>query len=986
MNARRQSYRSGGRIGLGVWQAACLGCLLAAMSGQGANYLTRVWQTEQGLPQNTVTAILQTADGYLWIGTQQGLARFDGTRFVVFNSANIPAFKSDCISALLADPEDGLWIGTEGGGVIRCRAGHFQNWSVLDGLSSDMVTSLAAGADGDIWVGTVYGLNRFQAGRFTTYTEAEGLPGAEVLALAADGKGGLWVGTEQGLGRFAEGELHAVESGDLRIERLIVDRVGDVWVGGQAYGLLRAKQGQGALQPVLPVGQVTALGQASPDGLWVGMGGERLQRVQSGRTIGIERQPLEAPITCLHEDREGNLWVGTEGGGLARLTPRQLVTLTRKEGLPGDVVNALMEDAAGRLWVGSQAGDVLVHENDHFARVSLSDRDVRSAPVLALCASPDGSVWIGTRGNGPFRWQQGKVTVPSLGGSSLPAIVTALFVDREAGIWVGTEAEGVLCRRDRESTRYTISNGLSRNEAICIAQTQDGAVWLGTRGAGLNRIHTNSVSTFGQKDGLASDAIRALHADADGALWIGTSAGLSVYHDGRFFTYTRRHGLMDDIISQIVSDDRGQLWLGCNRGLLCVPRRELIQVADGNRAWFTCVPFGTQDGMLSPECLGGRQSAALKDRAGRLWFATLRGLVRVELSPSRAADLGPTVLLERAWLNEEEVVADPIAGRGEPARMQLVRVPPGGAKLELQYTATTLRAPEKTRFRYRLEGFDPEWVNAGENRRALYSQLPAGEYRFRVAACNANGVWNLEGATLGVIVLPHFWETAPFKVVLGVGAVAAVGAGLRLRRSRQRQLERLRLRIAGDLHDDLGSNLSSIALLSRRIRRQTPLPEAARGELDEIEQIARKTTQAIRDIIWFIEPERDTLADLVRRMQEVANVMLAEVQCTFTASSVPASGRISPEFRRNVFLVFKEAVHNVVCHAHCTQVEIYVAAAGEEFSVTVRDNGRGFMLNLPATGNGLKQMQLRMARLGGRCVVHSEPGQGTRVEFFMRVR
>ena len=326
------------------------------------------------------------------------------------------------------------------------------------------------------------------------------------------------------------------------------------------------------------------------------------------------------------------------------------MTLTRKEGLPGDVVNALMEDAAGRLWVGCQTGDVLVHENDRFARVPLSDRDVRSAPVLALCAGPDASVWIGTRGNGSFLWQQGKVTVPSLGGSSLPAIVTALFVDREAELWVGTEAEGVIRQRGRESTRYTTSDGLSQNEASCIAQTRDGAVWLGTRGAGLNRIQTNSVATFGRKDGLATEAIRALHADAEGALWIGTSAGLSVYHDGRFFTYTRRHGLMDDVISQIVSDDRGRLWLGCNRGLLRVLRRELIEVAEGNRPWVTCVPFGTQDGMLNPECLGGRQSAALKDRAGRLWFATVRGLVRVEPSPSKAAARAPTVLLERAWL------------------------------------------------------------------------------------------------------------------------------------------------------------------------------------------------------------------------------------------------------------------------------------------------------------------------------------------------
>jgi ligand-binding sensor domain-containing protein/signal transduction histidine kinase len=963
-----------------------LAAVLSVHPARSTAYLTRVWQTEQGLPQNTVTAIVQTPDGYLWIGTQHGLARFDGVRFVVFNSANVAAFKSDRISALLADPEDGLWIGTEGGGVIRCRDGQFQNWSVLDGLSSDMVTSLTAGAEGDVWVGTVYGLNRFQAGRFITYTVAEGLPGSEVLALTTDGQGRLWVGTERGLGQMTGGKLQPVESDGLRVEQLVVDQTGDVWAGGPTSGLMRVKQGQSVLQQVPTSGRVTALCAGSGDVLWVGLGAAGLQRMHVGKATNVQHPPLEAPVTCLYEDREGNLWAGTEGGGLVRLTPRQLFTFTSKDGLAGDVINALVEDAAGRLWVGSQTGDVLVYQNDRFARVSLADRGARSAPVLSLCGSPDGSVWIGTRGSGPFHWQQGNVVAPNLGGGSLPAIVTALFVDRETGVWMGTEAEGVIYLRDRKARRYTTSDGLSRNEAICIAQTPDGATWLGTRAAGLNRIESGRISTFGRADGLGSDAIRALHADAEGSLWIGTSAGLSVYHDGQFFTYTRRHGFRDDIISQIVSDDLGRLWLGCNRGLLRIARHELLEVAAGRRDWLTYVPFGTRDGMLNTECLGGRQSAALKDRTGRLWFATVRGLVRVDPSPNVAAARLPTVLLERAWLNEEEILPDRLVSGGKPARTQAVRVPPGSAKLELQYTATTLRAPEKTRFRHRLEGFDTQWINAGENRRALYSRLPAGEYEFRVAACNEEGVWNLEGATLAVVVPPHYWETTAFKVAVAVAAAGGLGGLIWLRQKRRRELERLRLRIAGDLHDDLGSHLSSIALLSQRVRRRTPLSEVAQGELEEIEQIARKTTQSIRDIIWFIEPDRDTLADLVRRMQEVACLMLAEVDCEFEVRAAPAASRISPEFRRNMFLVFKEAIHNVVRHAHCTRVEISVSGDGGRLLVSVRDNGRGFSLNSPVAGNGLKQMQLRLTRLGGQCAIRSKPGQGTTVEFAARVR
>ncbi|MDB6133946.1 MAG: Two component regulator, sensor protein [Verrucomicrobiales bacterium] len=956
--------------------------------------LVRVWQTEQGLPQNTVTAVTRTRDGYCWIGTLHGLARFDGLRFVVFNSSNTPAFKSDRISALAQDTTGNLWIGTQGGGVVRLRggggdaaaagagAGAFTHFSVAQGLASDMTTCLTAGANGAVWVGTVYGLSCFHGERFTTFRTRDGLPGTEILALATDGAGGIWIGTNLGPAHWEKGML-TPHHWLMPVDGLADAGNGEMWVSGKSFGLLRGQiSSVRKMRQMLPLGRVTALSACPGGAAWAAMEDGALWRFESGGKTAVGAALPPGGIRSLYQDDERNVWAGLNGGGLARLKERQLIPVPAPGGGTGtDAVIALAGDREGRLWAGGASGELMLFQKDRFHAVDAGPGFGAKGPILTLCAGSGGSLWIGKRGGGLYRWDQGNVSVPDAGGKSIAAVVTALFEDQSGQLWIGTEAEGILNYHGGKFTRFTRRDGFSRDQANCIAQQPDGTLWFGTADGGINCLRNGGVRTFRTADGLGSDSVRALLVDRAGLLWVGTTDGLSLYRNGRFFSFTARQGLTHGMVSQIGGDNAGHFWLGSNRGLLRVPRGELLEVAEGVRARVTAVPFGSGDGMPSPECPGGRQNATLMDPAGRLWFTTIRGLVAMDRpAPETTPPPAPSAMVEQVALDDGTALADPlIFGQGVTFPGGLT-VPPGLRRLEFQFTAPSLRSPEKILFRHRMKGLDADWTYSGTGRNAMYFRLPFGTYEFQVEASGEEGRW-AGSPGVAVVVRPHYWETTLFKAGIGVAVVLAAAGLLGLRSQRRRELEQVRLRIAGDLHDELGSNLAGIVLLSRRVGRQSAISERERGELGEISRIAVQTTQAARDIVWFINPSCDTPREMILRMRETAAILLTDIPYDFQAPEATDQESLPPEFRRHLFLAFKELLHNVVRHSGATRVEIAVHSINRVFSISVRDNGVGFDPETIQHSGGLKNAQLRLKRLHGELHVRSRPGGGSLIEF-----
>lgn len=746
-------------------------------------YSRQAWRSSEGLPQNTVSAIVQTRDGYLWLATYEGVARFDGVRFAVFDRSNTDAMAQNHVSALLEARDGTLWVGTYGGGLLRYRNRRFEAYAAIDGAPHDLVTALAEDVDGGIWVGTTGGgVFVLRGGRTTRYTSREGLPDDQVLSLAASKDGGVWVGTTAGVARLGRGTaLHGPELGlpSAAITALLEEANGALWVG-TAEGLLRRQRGS-TERYGRPHGLadtfVRSLYQDREKTLWVGTSGG-LHRWHDGRfDVMTAREGLSrGAVVSLCEDREGSLWVGTDGGGLNRLRDGKVFTLTSADGLSTDAVYTIAGERAGGLWIGGASSDLV-----HFAGGALSPNPsgglLAGSTVLALFEDSRGRLWIGTD-RGLYLSERGRMRAFGERQELAETGVRAIAEDRQGAIWIGTETSGLRRYADGHLTAFGAPQGLRSSEIRAIHVDRKGTLWVATYG-GLSRLEGPRFVTYTPAVAPSSALMRSIHEDATrDTLWVGTyGGGLHRFRDNRFATITSRQGLASDVVYQVLEDDRGRLWMSSNKGIFHVPKAELEAVADGRSATVHSTLYGEKDGMRSRECNGG-SPAGWKTSDGRLWFPTFEGVVVVDPSGIVTNPQPPPIVLEEA------VVDDRSLDLGSE-----IRIGPGNHRLEFRFTGLSLAAPQAVRFSYRLLGFDAKWVDAGSRRSAFYTNLPPGRYTLEVNAANEDGVRNPAPATLEFSLAPHFYQTPWFYVACAaaVGLMALGAHRWRTRALRQRE-------------------------------------------------------------------------------------------------------------------------------------------------------------------------------------------------------
>jgi signal transduction histidine kinase len=768
----------------------------------------------------------------------------------------------------------------------------------------------------------------------------------------------------------------------------------------------------------------------------MGMASTGLRRWRNGEVLSLTVQEglADNSVRCLLEDREGNLWVGTGAGGLHRVKPKKLRLVTTSDGLTHNVVMSLAEDSEGELWIGSNGGGLSVghartaaadvprlasfelrslatretNAPDHVAKSQTSlgaRRDLNmefasadlsylldNESLPSLLAARNGELWLGTWNSGLFRKTGAKLEQFNLARPDNDEPVLALCENSTGGLWVGTYQDGLKLFRNGVFTSFRATNGPSANCITSLAQDAAGRLWIGTGGGGLNCLSNGQFTVFTRQHGLAGDFVRTLYADAEGVLWIGTSQGLSWMENGRLAAITTRQGLWDDTISQILEDDQGRLWLGSNRGISRVPKAELERVADGKLASLTPVVFGKAEGLESLECTGGFCPAGLKTRDGRLWFSTVKGLAMVDPKHLPPDNPPPSVMLEQVRVNGQVPgAASPDSALQSFSTSTNLEIGPGIRRVEFQYTALNFTAPERIRFRYQLSGFDPEWVEADGRRVAEYSKLAPGHYHFRVVACNADGVWNEQGATLEVTCLPAFWQTVWFRLICAGAALGALGWVVRawaVRRLRQRlailqqqhALEKERTRIARDIHDELGTLLTEISLLSDHGNKHRGQPATVEADFGRISGTARAAVQAADGIVWAVNPRNDSLSHLANYLVHFAEdfFRLTDIRCRLDVPALVPPIPVSAHQRHHLLLATKEACNNVVRHSGATEVWVRLAVTEQEFSITVEDNGHGFSLEaVPADHDGLLNLRQRLADLGGRMELHSTPSQGT---------
>ena len=997
--------------------------------GRGAfAFSFRSWQREQGLPQNLVRALVQTRDGYIWVGTDDGVARFDGVRFVSFGWRE--GMRAAPVRQLFEDSRGALWIGSVGAGLTRFEDGQFTTYTVGDGLASDSITALAEDDNRRLWVGTESGINVWEAERWAAPTKETPFKGRPISTFFKDSRGGLWLGAAgAGIFQFRQGKFQRfteplVENLLMDAHCLLVDHAGRLWLGaGDDFLLCRegTEWRRYRIPRHLSRPYVTALAE-SPDGaIWAGSVSEGLFQFKQGKLLPVNASSgmLDNFVESLLVDREGNLWVGT-GAGLSQLRRKNVSAFGPDEGIGYGAVQGICEIIPGTIWAAKPNDGLYRWDGRMFSRLSAGGPSRPDQRVNTVLMARDGTCWVAA-GQGLWHFTQPRVSPDEVEGPILAGHdLLSLIEDRE-GIWAGA-SDGILWYVQNGSA--TAQTNFPQTSAItALLPEPDGSIWVGTDGAGLYRFRGSvraHYSKSAQTSGPLSDFIRALHRDGQGALWIGTAGGgLTRLEDDRFTTFTSREGLPDDTISQILEDDSGRLWLGSNRGIASVTRRELDDLAAGKIPAVYPRIYGRAEGMLSEECTGGFCPAGLKTKSGLLWFSTLKGIVAVDPRP-RADAPAPSVVLEEILV--DGLAAD--AGKKLPVSPKQIthaarearnpagtnsltstnagglEISPGRHRLEIRYTGLSFSAPDRVRFRYRMENLDADWVEAGLLRTAIYSYVPPGKYRFHVIACNSDGVWNEAGADLSLEVLPYFWQNRWFIGLAALGLLASVGGATRLveRRKHQRRLfrieqeralERERARIAQDLHDDLGSSLTRISLLSDLAKADKDNPVQVELHADKISQSAAQTVRALEEIVWAVRPGSDSLQSLVEYIAHVANEMFAggPTRCRLDIPHDLPPRVLPPEMRHNIFLIVKEALTNALKHSSAREVMVAVKCPGHALEIRVQDDGRGFngsghSENSPR--NGLGNMRRRAESIGADLAIESAAGAGATVT--LRVR
>jgi signal transduction histidine kinase/ligand-binding sensor domain-containing protein len=1028
----------------------------ADASGVAGDYLTDLWTADDGLPDSCVTAISQTPDGYLWVGTFNGLARFDGLRFEIFDPSNTPALGHAHICHLYADDNQTLWINTFDSSMTSFRDEIFSpEWkghgeadpeAALLSSSSNRVnfllnrgplrskpgsappgigweemvpTNRAAGAacledsEGTIWCRNAdKHLSRLAGTNFEMLPPTCGLGAALVNSMVKDSTGRLWVGTDAGIavwnGTHFRNASPTNSAGPVDVGFLSVAADGGIWA--VVDGRLRKAIGRrwvlevGQLKDVFK-GNLSRMGALDDHrgGVWLYDYGKGLWHVAADGKLQMFGSKDGFPTEharCFFEDREGNLWAGLDTGGLVRLCERRFRTIDQGGDISAKPARSVCEESDGTIWVGT-LGDGLERWRDGiFTNVEVPGGMGKESP-FCVCPDSGGRLWLSAGSEDLFvRDREGfKQVSPVVHG------VKSILTDQAGRIWVGTKSGLFVAEKDLPSL-FTLFEGTGQNIVRALAEDGLGNLWAGADDGTLFRIGANDTTTaFHAPQNTASQPasppIWSLLADKDGTIWIGSyRGGLMRFREGKFTRYGIHEGLPDNIICQILSDDADNLWLGSHQGIFRVAKAALNDFACGEIKTVPVTVFGRSDGLPSLECSGGYQPAAWRAHDGQLWFTTLRGAVSVQPAALRLNLLPPAVVIEEILLDGKSFLSS-LKGAEKPAlpgatydrKKGLLELPPGRHHLEFRYTGLSLVSSDRVQFRYRLEGADAGWVEAGTRRSVQYNLLPAGDYRFQVIACNSDRVWNETGASLLLKIPPHFYESLWFRVTAWMVATGLTAGAIwfsvtrRMHRkmeglARQQAVERERARIAKDIHDDLGANLTLIAVLGGLARQ-----EKAGERIEKMASTARQAVKSLDEIVWAVNPRNDTLGHLIDYLGQYAADYLraAGVRCRLDVSEPVPEREVSSNLRHNVFLAAKEALQNIVKHAHAGEAWLRIGATNEGLRIAIEDDGCGFeQAPENALADGLRNMRQRMKEINGVCRIESRAGIGTQIILELR--
>jgi ligand-binding sensor domain-containing protein len=944
-------------------------------------YVNDNWQTDQGLPENTVYSITQTKDGFLWLGTEEGVARFDGVRFTTFDKSNTPQIENNLINALFEDREGNLWIGTYGGGLTEYKNGKFVHYGIKQGLVDNHVICIYEDSQNVIWIGTTNGLSRLNHGRFELYRTDRGLIDNWIVTIADDFAGGVWIGTAKGLCHWQHEKITPVPiAGSQVVFCLYSEAPDDLWIGtfNTLKHLLHNHLDSYNLNTATPNIPVRTIYRDRDKNLLLGTLGNGLNRFRDGKFESFTTKEgfITDMVHSLYEDREGNLWIGSSNG-LGRLRNGKFLSYSPAEGLSFDRVWCVFEDSQNQVWIGTDGGGLNLFRNGKFSNFKTQD-GLSSDLISALAEDHNGNLWIGTLGGGVNRFSHGQfvryTTKEGLSGNW----IWSIYADHQGGIWFGTYNHGVTLLKKGTFTIYNTSNGFPSDSVHSISETPDGTLYFATVGGGLARWKDGNITTYSTKQGLASDDLKFVYVDSKGTFWITSSnQGLIRLKDGRSTNITQKDGLLNDSIHGILEDNAGNLWMSTNRGIFNVKKQLLEDFALGKIHHIEITRFGKSDGMKSDECNGGFQPSAWKTHDGRLWFPTNNGVVVIDPEHITENRLIPPVRIQEVVVDNELTFQSPNG----------LVIEPGKDKFEFHYTALSLMDPNKVQFKYKIEGFDRDWVNAGTRRVAYYTHLPAGKYQFKVEACNNDGLWNEAGAMFSFQLKPHFYQTSWFYMLC---TLTIIFSGVALHRFRLAQTQARfnailaeRNRLARELHDTLAQGMTGI--ISQLDAAQEILPASSDQSLDHVvraRDLAKQNLDEARRVIRAMRPQYLEKSGFVPALGHMVTELTANTGIELDIQIDGEERTLPAIVEDNVLRIAQESITNSVKYSRPKSICIELRFRAHRFELRIVDDGTGFDVQkaLALDGHfGLLGIQERVKQLGGDSRISSTIGKGTEI-------
>ncbi len=956
-----------------------LACLSQQAFGQ---FRYTQWTADSGLPQSSVRGLTQTPDGFLWVATLNGVARFDGIHFQVFDKSNTPGITSNRFVGMVSGEGNDLWLTSEDGGLICFHNGTFRTIAEAAGIQQHTVLGITRDDAAHIWVQSNGAVLRWNS--LTEHFERESFSTKNLSFRSLWWIGtGFWAQRDKQIICFNRGHLRtfaipsSIPSGQIRA--IAANAYGDVWLGTKDGRIGKLGGKAVTLTARSDTFALHAVGLAD----WtIKVSARRFQRSLQVPVDGVIK---EIPMNVIGFDNEGNTWVGSEGEGLFRIQKQFITALTSNQGLASNNVYPVLRSKNGDIWAGSWPGGLSQIRDGHVLRTFRSTQGVPGL-VTSLMEDRDGNLWIGTHG-GVRKLVNGRIMPPPMIYHGIRAVPQVIDQTADGAMLFGTP-EGLDIIRGSSLRHLTAADGLAADDVRVILENGDD-LWIGGYG-GLTRLHQGQLTRWTEKEGLPSNNIRCIVKDSSGALWVGTyDGGIGWFHNGRWFPFNKDNGLFDNGAFQILEDERGWFWISSNRGIFRVSLAQLRAVAEKREKLVTSISYGRTDGMPSAECNGGLWPAGAKGPNGTLWFPTQMGLAVLDPHKIRLVNEPPKVALKNIYINHEP---QPASGS--------VTLRPGQTDLQIDYTALSFTNPEQITFRYRLKGLDKDWQQVGLRRTAYYTHLPPGDYTFEAAAETNAGIRSTHNAWIRVIIAPPFYRRWWFIALMLLLTFCTVSSlwSIRVKQLQQVQLrqqsfsrdliasqEGERRRIAAELHDSLGQRLiviNNLALLLLRAKGKVRSEEEKRKTIEEISGEASAAIEETRVISYALRPFQLDRLGLTRAIQALCTTVTRASDVIVRTDLEDIDDVLPEDLRINVYRIVQEGLNNIVKHSGATQAIVSSSREQEIVTLNIRDNGRGIVTQsrVALTGQGgfgITGMRERITSLNGSLRVESSAAAGT---------